>query len=97
MGLSESDIVGAVHTSSIETCLKELDESANILEQQSENFKTRMLCVSRERNPSLEQKEAEARPPVNGQSPFAIQLVTVIQKLRVIAAQNETLLRHLDL
>ena len=96
MGLSESDL-SAVQTSSIEVCLKELDESANILEQQSESFKTRLQGVSRERNPSIEKKEVEARPPVQGQSPCAIQLVTVIQKLRVIAGQNEMILRHLDL
>lgn len=100
MGLSESDL-SAVQTSSIEACVKELDESANILEQQSESFKTRLQGVSRERNPQIEKKElvpaTELRPPVHGQSPLAVQLVTVMQKLRVIASENEVILRQLDL
>ena len=101
MPLSEEAITGAVQASSIEECLKELDESANILEQQSENFKTRLQGVSRERNPSIEKKEmvpaSEVRPHVHGNSPLAVNLVTVIQKLRVITVQNEEILRHLDL
>ncbi len=99
MGLSESDIAGAVEVSSIETCVKELDESANLLEKQSESFKTRLQGVSRERNPTIEKKEELSPVPtqVHGKSPLAVQLVTVVQKLRVILVQNETVLRHLDL
>lgn len=99
MGLSESDIAGAVEVSSIETCVKELDESANLLEKQSESFKTRLQGVSRERNPTIEKKEELSPVPtqVHGKSPLAIQLVTVVQKLRVLIVQNETILRHLDL
>lgn len=99
MGLSESDLACAVEVSSIETCVKELDESANLLEKQSESFKTRLQGVSRERNPTIEKKEVLSPAPtqVHGKSPLAIQLVTVVQKLRVLIVQNETILRHLDL
>ncbi len=99
MGLSESDLACAVEVSSIETCLKELDESANLLEQQSESFKTRLQGVSRERNPTIEKKEELSPVPtqVHAKSPLGVQLVTVVQKLRVILVQNETILRHLDL
>jgi len=100
MGLSESDIAGAVEVSSIQTCLKELDESANLLEKQSESFKTRLQGVSRERNPTIE-KTKELAPvsemPVHAKSPLAVSLVTVVQKLRVILTENETVLRNLDL
>jgi len=101
MGLSESDIAGAMEVSSIQTCLKELDESANLLEKQAESFKTRLQGVSRERNPTIEKKElgpeSEMPTQVHAKSPLAVSLVTVVQKLRVILTENETVLRHLDL
>ena len=105
MGLSESDISGAVkETGSVELCMKMLFAVAEELEKQSEAFTARFVPITQERNPEIEDDRKKnlvpARAidaPVVGRSPLAVELVTIIQKLRLVGVQNESLLRNLDL
>lgn len=100
MGLSESDISKAVQAGSVELCVKHLFTVAEELEKQSEALKMRLMPVLRERNPEIEDDKVPiqaATVPVAGKSPLAVELVNIIQKLRMVGVQNETLLINLDL
>ncbi len=102
MGLSESDISAAKETGSIELCTKSLSLVTEALEKQSEALRMRLGPVTRERNPEIEEDRklspmTVASHTVSGNCPLAVELVTVIQKLRMIEIQSETLLRNLDL
>jgi len=100
MGLSEGDISKAVQAGSVELCVKHLFTVAEELEKQSEALQMRLASVTRERNPEIEDDKVPvvaATVPVSGKSPLAVELVTTIQKLRLVGVQNETLLRNLDL
>jgi len=100
MGLSESDISKAAQVGSVELCVKHLFTVAEELEKQAEALKARLAPVTRERNPEIEDDKVPvlaATLPVSGKSPLAVELVTTIQKLRLVGVQYETLLRNLDL
>ena len=104
MGLSESDISGAkaAQTGSIELCTKHLHQVAEQLEKQAEAFTKRLGPVLQERNPEIEDDRAKLVPAnihttAIGKCALAVELVTIIQKLRMIEIQNETILRNLDL
>lgn len=102
MGLSESDIAGAKETGSIELCAKHLFQVAEELEKQAEALTKRLGAILRERNPEIEDERAKLVPAnihgsISGKCALAVELVTVIQKLRMVGVQNETILRNLDL
>ena len=102
MGLSESDIAGAKETGSIELCTKHLFQVAEELEKQLTALKARLGPILRERNPEIEDERAKLVPAnihgnVTGKCGHAVELVTVIQKLRLIEVETETILRNLDL
>jgi len=102
MGLSESDITAAKETGSIELCTKHLFQVAEELEKQLTALKARLGPILRERNPEIEDERAKLVPAnihgsVSGKCAMAVELVTVIQKLRLIEVETETILRNLDL
>ncbi len=102
MGLSESDISAAKESGSIELCIKSLSLVAEALEKQGQAFTVRLGPILQERNPEIEEDRklspmTVASHTVSGNCPLAVELVTVIQKLRLIEIQNETILRNLDL
>jgi hypothetical protein len=102
MGLSESDISGAVQVGSVELCMKQLFAVAEELEKQCEGLKVRLGPVTRERNPEIEDNRkltpaVTTAEPVTIKCALAVELVSIIQKLRLVGVQNESLLRNLDL
>jgi hypothetical protein len=102
MGLSESDISAAKEVGSIELCTKNLSQVAEALEKQVEALKMRLGPVIRERNPEIEDDRAKLVPAsihtsVNGKCALAVELVTTIQRLRMIEIETESILRNLDL
>jgi len=100
MGLSESDISKPVQAGSVELSTKQLFTVVEELEKQSEALKLRLGPVTRERNPEIEDDKTPivaATVPISGKSPLAVELVNIIQKLRLVGVQNETILRNLDL
>lgn len=104
MGLSESDIAkAAVETGSIELCTKHLHQLTDELEKQFTALKMRLGPILRERNPEIEEDRASKLVPasihgcVNGKCALAVELVTIIQKIRAVEIETETVLRNLDL
>ena len=102
MGLSESDISGAKETGSIELCTKSLFQVTEELEKQFTALKARLGPILRERNPEIEEDRAKLVPAnihagIMGKCAMAVELVTIIQKLRLIEVETETMMRNLDL
>ncbi|MFQ5539023.1 MAG: hypothetical protein ACE5FB_01360 [Candidatus Binatia bacterium] len=104
MGLSEGDIAKAAREpGSIELCMKALFQTTEELENHFESLQQRLGPILRERNPEIEQDRTHLTPaseltvPVSGKSGLAVELVTVIQKIRLMKVQSESILRNLDL
>jgi len=103
MPLSESDISAAKETGSLELCIKSLSLVTEALDKQSEALTIRLGKVTRgPDNPEIEDDRklapmTVASHTVSGKCALAVELVTVIQKLRMIEIQQESLLRNLDL
>lgn len=107
MGLSEGDIAKAEREpGSIEICMKHLFQSAEELENNFEALQKRLGPILTERNPEIEEDRkhlvpatsaATLSPPVTGKCSLAVELVTIIQKVRLLKIQSEFFLRNLDL
>ncbi len=103
MGLSESDLSAKSESGSIELCTKHLFQLSEELAKQLEALKARLGPILRERNPEIEEDRAKVLVPanihtaVNGKCALAVELVAIIQKIRTVGVETETILRNLDL